>query len=248
MVDTSEAPSVADSEHWEAAIDNIPNDLRVLYAPFVANLTLATRINLYKILDSLDWTYEFCEIVLDNMKHVSQYLTTYVEYGIKLDVSRRPLFFHACKSLVEPQLCQFLGEASFEVVENFMELGFYLNQHELSLMFELITKLSVQQLNDIIHHVDEPFAKHCRLCKSKRLYALETRLYNGQIDDVHATMPGTLSLYEKADVWKADNDEKFFTFNYDACVIMWRKEIVDLMAICDNCLNEVHCASSEVAR
>lgn len=235
-------------EQWESSIDNIPGDMRSLYAPFVAELTLNTRINLYKTLDSLGWTEEFCQIVLDTMAKVSDYLETFVNYAVELDVSRRPLFFHWCNTLEEPQLRQLLAEVDFEIVENYMELSFYLSKYELAIMFELISKLSIQELDSIIHQVDEPMAKHCNLCKSKRLFALETRLYNGQMDGLHATMPGTMALYEKADVWKADNDENFFTFNYDAGVILWRKQLVDLMKICDECLNEVHRASSEVAR
>lgn len=240
--------SAEESERWEAAIDNIPHELRLKYAPFVADLTLATRIKLYKVLDSLDWTYDFCRIVLNVMGHVRKYLEIFVNYSINLSVSRRPLFFYVCKTLEEPQISQLLTQVKYDVVENFMELAFYIDSKELQLMFELMSKLSVQELDAIIHRVDEPMAKHCNLCKSKRLYSLESRLFNGQMNDVHAQMPGTLALYQKADVWKADNDEKFFTFNYEAGVILWRKQIVDLMKICDACLNEVHRASSEVAR
>jgi hypothetical protein len=248
MAEESSVISLDENEHWEASIDNIPHELRLKYAPFVADLTLATRINLYKVLDSLDWTEEFCRIVLDVMGHVRIYLETFVNYSMNLALSRRPLFFHVCKTLQDPQLGQLLTGVKYDVVENYMELAFYIDSYELLMMFELMNKLSVQELDSIIHRVDEPMAKHCNLCKSKRLYALETRLYNGQIDEYHAQIPGTVSLYEKADVWKADNDEKFYTFNYDAGVILWRKQIVDLVKICDACMNEVHRASSEVAR
>ena len=61
-------------------------------------------------------------------------------------------------------------------------------------------------------------------------------------------MPGILPLYEKAEIWQADNDLKFYTFNYERNIILWRKEIVDLIKICDKCLMEVHLASSEVNR
>lgn len=61
-------------------------------------------------------------------------------------------------------------------------------------------------------------------------------------------LPGIIPLYEKAEIWQADNDLRFFTFNYERNLVLWRKEIVDLVKICDKCLIEVHAASSEVNR
>jgi hypothetical protein len=61
-------------------------------------------------------------------------------------------------------------------------------------------------------------------------------------------LPGILPLYEKAEIWSADNDDHFFTFDYERKLIRWRREVVDLVKICDKCLHDVHRASSQIAR
>mmetsp|Transcript_6180 Transcript_6180/g.9319 ORF Transcript_6180/g.9319 Transcript_6180/m.9319 type:complete len:639 (+) Transcript_6180:56-1972(+) len=237
-----------ESDIWETCIENIPLEIQDEYAPVVAGLTLNTRINLYKILDSLDYTLEYCTIVLTTLNTVKQYIETFINYTIQLDVSRRPLFFYFCCHLKEKHLSDLLTVISYDLVYKLMELAYYLDKKELTLMLELIHELTIEELDVVINLSDEPLAKHCRLCRSKRLYAMEYRLHNSQVDEIHANIPGMASQYEKADVWRADNDGGLYTFNYERGVIMWRKEIVDLVRICDTCLHEVHAANSNVAR
>jgi hypothetical protein len=262
------------SEQWELCIENIPGDLQYQYAPFVAGLSFIVRVHLYQILESLNYSEEYCSIVLDVMKYVKSNCDRFIQIGHSLHVTRRPLYFYICRSLRDPQLTEFLSQTPVEIVTKLMEIAFYISESDVKNMIHLILDLSVQEFNLLIDLCNEPFAKHCRLCRSKKSYQLEYRLLHEQISDVrtspsllshlclslslslclslslqaHCTLPGILPLYEKAEIWQADNDSKFYTFNYERGVILWRRDVVDLIKICDKCLIEIHAASSEVAR
>lgn len=56
-------------------------------------------------------------------------------------------------------------------------------------------------------------------------------------------MVGVLPLYAKAQEWRAD-DEKGFHFDMDSGTVMWYREIVDMVRICDVCLQDVFAAAS----
>jgi hypothetical protein len=183
------------SEQWELCIENIPGHLQNLYAPFVAGLSFIVRVRLYQILESLHYTEEYCSIVLDVMKYVTSADTQlqreqkgncdqFIQFGYQLDVTRRPLYFYICRSLQNPQLTEFLTQTSFEIVQKLIEIAFYISEEEVKIMIQLILDLSVREFFSLIQLSNESFAKHCRLCRSKRSYNLEFRLIHQQIPDV----------------------------------------------------------------
>lgn len=173
------------SEQWELCIDNIPIEIRLEYAPFVSGLSFIIRVKLYQILDSLNYTKEYCLIILDVMKYVGiNNCDNFIKYGIKLNVTRRPLFFYLCRSLKNPQLTEFLTLISFEIIYKIMEISFYITENDVNTMINLIHDLTVNEFYNLINLSNESFAKHCRLCRSKRNYQLEYRLLHEQITDV----------------------------------------------------------------
>jgi hypothetical protein len=120
----------------------------------------------------------------------------------------------------------------------FLELLYKLTQEETIYLIEIRKHLDLDDrevmLDQIVHQMsfrellqslsdcEDPAAKHCRLCRVKRLEALEFRLlHEGQMPDGMLKVPGCMPLVEKADVWKAE-DERNYTFDVvrlDPCTI-----------------------------
>ena len=128
-----------------------------------------------------------------------------------------------------------------------IQVARHLSDSEIENMGEIINNLSVQELIDMLKKCNEPFAKLCRLCRTKKLKSLETRLIHNQIPDYIPKMTSTISLYDQAEVWQAD-DEQGFTFDSYEGKIYYYYEVVDLVQICDNCLQDTHKAVTNFGR
>jgi hypothetical protein len=84
---------------------------------------------------------------------------------------------------------------------------------------------------------------------------LETRLLNEDSSEPNEQIPktilrvtGCLPIYSKAQTWSAQ-DEKMFRFDVEKGKIYFRKELVDLVRICEKCLQDVHeCAANDTNR
>ncbi len=67
-------------------------------------------------------------------------------------------------------------------------------------------------------------------------------------EQIHSQLPGMVEIYEKkTEIWSADN-ESSFRFDERKSIIYWKSHVVDLIQICDECLNEAYRAASEVGR
>ena len=174
--------SDAELEKWESSIENIPSDIQVLYAPLVAGLTIKTRINLYKILDALGWSRVSCATMLNVLNRVGEALMpAVVEIGISLNWTRLPLLLNICSSIDEPQLSEFLTECFPHITLPLVDIAYYLNDADSKVFIDLLHHLSVTELDRILKICDEPFAKHCRLCRTRRAHAMEFRLHHDQL-------------------------------------------------------------------
>jgi len=228
----------------------IHESCRMKYIRMVGGLTYATRINLYKTLASLDWSEFYCAFMLTLFDHVGlERRELLVNTVITLYSNRRPLYLDLIYKLKEPQLNEFLCVIPLELAQHFIEVCYYLSpfDKEFATFLELVLSLSFQEVHNIMTYSDESHAKQCRLCRMKRLHTLEYRMQQGQILPEHGDTPGMLVKYETSDNWRADG-EHFFTFDYENCVVFWRKKQVDLVKICDGCLNDTHRAMAEVNR
>jgi hypothetical protein len=175
-----------DNSQADEAIENIPEHLRVLYAPLVAGLAFLTRVNLYKILQSLLWTEEYCAIILDVLKytHSCEVIEPFVTFGESLHVSRRPVYFYVVRALQQPHLSEFLERTPYEIIFEIIELANCSPLDEVNTMIHLIHDYTVVGFFRLVKHSDEPFAKHCRLCRVRKIYTLEYRLGKSQITEV----------------------------------------------------------------
>ena len=82
-----------------------------------------------------------------------------------------------------------------------------------------------------------------RLCRNRKLYALHLRLEHNQVPAGRLPLVGSMGLYDKAEIWTVD-DEKGFRFDIDNGIVYWEREIVDLVRICDTCLQDLFAAAS----
>jgi hypothetical protein len=123
----------------------------------------------------------------------------------------------------------------------------FLSEHELDILIRLTDYLGLAEVLKMLESVKEPWADKCRLCRKRKLYDLHTRLENEQVPPGHYEVVGVMPLYDKAQKWVAD-DEKGFHFNTETGTCYWEREIVDLVCICDNCLQDVFAAASCCSR
>lgn len=120
------------------------------------------------------------------------------------------------------------------------------------MMIRLINYLGFTEILKILDQCDEPAAKMCRLCKMKRLQALEFRMINNQktngFSDVDLHKPFLQKdICGKPDIWQ-QQDEKEFTFDPKKRKIYWRKQLVDINRICTECISDVYGALSNSNR
>ena len=124
--------------------------------------------------------------------------------------------------------------------------------HELAMMIRLINYLGFDEVLKILDQCEEPAAKMCRLCKTKRLQALEFKMINNQntpgFSDVDLHKPFLQKdICGKPDIWQ-QQDEKEFTFDTKKRKVYWRKQLVDINRICTECISDVYGALTNNAR
>ena len=128
-----------------------------------------------------------------------------------------------------------------------IELARFLVPTELELMFQYIDELSIVDVMQTMNLVEDPFVKACRLCRTRRIYALEHRLLYDQVPPKMIKVTGALAIYDKAETWMAA-DEKQFTIDHENGKVLWQKNVVDLTRICDKCLVDAHGACTSDGR
>lgn len=173
-----------DSEVWEAAIENIPEELYETYAPIVAGFCMKTRMTLFKILFILDWTVENCANILKVINHCGgSKIDVVMEKIFGLSKSRIIPFILTITQIYDPQLEEFVVTSPPEMFNRFVELIYYGDSQEVKILVELMSKMSVAEIYKILQKCDEPLAKHCRLCRVKRISKLEFKMLNRQFPD-----------------------------------------------------------------
>jgi len=140
-----------------------------------------------------------------------------------------------------------LNRLTGKQLDESIELARFLIPTELELMFQYVDELSIMDVMKCMIAVEDPFVKACRLCRTRRIYALEHRLLYDQVPAKMIKVTGALAIYDKAETWMAQ-DEKQFTIDHDNGRVLWQKNVVDLMRICDKCLQDAHGACTSDGR
>lgn len=237
-------------ERWEKiAKQKLPPDLKKPFLDYLSNYSGGIRMPAYKMMDSLLWDHarlvEFyavlCKVPRDTMSPLVALLESFVPYNL---VVLCLYFMHELKDFQVEELVMRVDRNDAHLL---FQVCRHIPQPEKDAFVELNNRLSLRDIIILLKRCDEPMAKGCALCRTRRMHALEQRMLNSQIPDGMIHMPGAMPLYVKTQEWAAD-DEKGFTFNSDTAEIFWYKQPVDLIQICDKCLLDVNQAITNNGR
>ena len=252
------------TEYWENTINELlPKDLFPTYAVLVATMKMTTRIKLLQLLDILLWAHEKCVVIYDVLhREPSEVLRgNWVDASHTMAHFKIDLYIYITSNLKKHTTFTEFVTCKENVFQRLLDVAFYLSKNELDNMIYLMQELSVVEVNAILDRTNEPMAKQCRLCRSKRIHHLEVKLYNNQADPHNITsfLPGLAregnhcgsgsGNAARLDMWVAD-DESGFTFDVtgEGAIFWMRDTRVDMISICDTCLMEVHKASACITR
>jgi hypothetical protein len=235
-----------EAEQWDLSFARIPIELQPKYEPLLGGMVAGKRIQVYVLIDKLGWDLMLCDqlyVALKSCQPRSQDNLIDVLSEMELVVTLK----HAVELL--PRFsAEVLEELLMRIDKSYVasilgNITRFLDEHELGIFLTLTDYLSLSEVLKMLEIVKEPWADKCRLCRKRKQYALHMRLEHRQIPAGHHEVVGVMPLYDKAQKWAAD-DEKGFHFDTESATCYWEREIVDLVRICDNCLQDVFAAAS----
>lgn len=243
------------NEKWQASINNIPECVREDFRQIMKAYSVFTKIKLYKLLDEFNWSVKDSSILLHILTVAKKANTT---------VERVDWWFDKMKQYQESGYInfafhEFMGVAADSVLEEVfndvdddyldrcMELARFLDPTESRLMQQYLSELSIREVMDSYDACDDQFIKACRLCRTRRIVKLENRIVQDQVPPKMIRVTGALPIYDKTEMWAADDEKGFF---FDAAVgevyFLNKRNKVDLVKICDTCLSDVFgCITSD---
>lgn len=235
-----------EAEKWEAAIVNIPEALFSSYEPLLQALPAIRRAQILKMLDAMEWKLEKCQQMLTTLTQVPKLMIEtvidiLVAYPFTLALSHAINFFPRLTPDVVMEVLNDIPPDTFLHVTT--EVTRHLEDSDLDTLAALSARLSFRYMMGLLEDVKEPWADKCRLCRVRRLYKLSDRMCSGQVPPGLPEITGVLPLYDKAEIWAAD-DEKGFRFDEARGRVYWQRELVDLERICRDCLMDVNQAAS----
>lgn len=229
-------------ERWEKlGKQKLPVEIRQPFLDFLSNYSAGVRMPVYKMMNYLQWDNDrlselysiLSKMPRDVMPFVVALLETFTADALVI------LVLYIMNELKDYQVQELVMQTSRSDVHLLIQVCRHLPTQEKVGLIELSNRLPFHDILILLKRCNEPMAKGCALCRTRRLHALEQRMLNAQIPEGTIHMPGALPLYAKAEQWSAD-DEKGFTFNSDTAEIFWYKQPVDLIQICDKCLLDVN--------
>jgi hypothetical protein len=242
------------NEKWEKSIVNIPEQYRGAFKIVIEKYSVFIKIKMYKLLDLLKWTEEASAKLL-HILHVARDLQV---GNAKIDwwfdkmagytaEGNLAFVFSFLTTIDDKVLQEIFLSLSDEDLDKCIELARFLDPVELGLMHQYIFELTIVDVLRAMDEAHDPFAKACRLCRTRKLYALELRLVHDQVPPKMIRVTGALPLYDKAEKWAAA-DENLFTLDPEKGQVMWCKQRVDMTRICDQCLADCFAACTSDGR
>ena len=224
---------------WEKCIVEVPECFRQGYLDTMLEYSTMRKISVYKLLALLEWNSKSAEdllallqiVPMERLDYFMAVLNKYNGEG-KLAFSFR--FFCVFEKHV---VLEILYELPEDQLDRAINMGRFLEPVPLNLFVDFINQLGVKEVLQLITECDEPMVKHCRLCRSRRVFNLENRLIHDQVPKGMIRVTGALAIYEKTEMWSR-SDEMNFTFDHAKGLIFWNKVPVDMMRICDKCLSD----------
>ena len=230
-------------ERWEkTGKEKLPSDLKEIYLKYLSNFSGFIRMPVFKMMDTLQWDHqklvELYEILMkiprDTMPPMISLLESFIPYNIVL------ICFNLLYHFKDYQIEELVMQIERNDAHLLIQVCRHIPQPETDALIELVNRLKIKDIIYLLKKYNEPFAKHCELCRKRRLHELEQHMLHEQVPKDLIKVTGTLSLYtNNIETWKAD-DEKGFTFDINTANIYYQKYLIDLIQICDKCLYDVN--------
>lgn len=245
------------NERWEKSITLVPGEVRPDYELLLSSYSTFLKIKLFKFLDLMSWDLDSCRHLL-RILHIARDCLDPSQEGSRVDWYFDKLMSYQAAGYME-SIFFFFSRLHNKVIDELfrlttdenlskvVELARFLPPLELDLMVRFVYELSIVEVLDILEECDEPWVNACRLCRLRRISNLELRMRHDQIPNKMIRVTGALPIYDKAEVWTAD-DEKSFTFDSESGDVYWQNSLVDLMRICEKCLVDCHGAVTSDGR
>lgn len=241
---------VEETEKWDKSVDLIPQDLQNDFRSIFQTLPSKNKIQVLKMLGSMSWMGIYCSNVRKILHNTPADLRSSMVEIIFSYLSPKQLLDHVITlfSQLEALLCvELIVNLSRDDVKNLTDVTQFFDHDDLFTFVLLVHQLSIRDMLEMFKNCKDPMSKHCKLCKSRRLRKLETRLLNGQVPPGVVPIAAMVPLYDTAEVWTCD-DEQLFKFDLERFKIFWNRELVDLVKICDKCVFDVNRAASSESR
>ena len=229
----------------ESNFANLSPEIREHYKTVLDAQSVNQRLLVYGMLASADWNRVVCENMLQVLLNTPNDPQHFHEMTSIIESFRkeiRILFLSIFSKTHQECIHEILTTLPKDALYSLMEVARHLELRDIDYMIQLIHDLTISEVVAIIDHCNEPFAKHCRLCRVRRMSELEFRMNNKQVPDGVDMLPGMVETYHQPEVWTAKEDLGF-TFDVLNGLVFWRGTQVDMIRICDKCVVDVHNAS-----
>ena len=232
----------AEAVALEEKFNHISDDVRLGFVEVLKKQSLTGRIFLYKLLNAVDWARQTCIDCLNILQRVPHELySTYTNILDSFEPHLMVVFIDVFAKTNDTVIMEILTKLPLHELHKLMQVARHHDEMDKVKLRELVEALTIMHTIEIIDHCNEPMAKHCRLCRSKRLGEMEFRMNNKQIPQGPPLVTGMVETYHKPEVWTAP-DEAEYTFDLDHRTCYWRGNLVDTVRICTPCLSELHAA------
>lgn len=236
-------------DQWtRSAEENIPLSLKDSLLGLLKKFPGLQRMPAYHLMSHYEWNEEKLSVLSDVLNKIPQdkilitidFLLSLVEFNL------HNLGLKIFKTLRSEFIIEWTSVISLEDAHYLIQVARHLPVVELDLMIFTIHELNIQEMIKMMKHIIEhPESRKCELCRQRRAYTLEYRIRTNQIPAKHLPTLGIVDYLAKDEqIWSTD-DEKLFSFDTTKGQIFWNKNfVVNLVEICNKCLQEAHGAIS----
>lgn len=143
------------------------------------------RIPLYNIMLFLDWDEQLVGYFIGLLIKIDAALVhRFVDImGSQIPRNLLHLFLKTFSVLKLERIEELIQSVSSNEIRTLVQILRHCTQYDQEQCAELVNSLSFRETIHMIGKCDEPLSNKCRLCKSRRLHALETRLINNQVPE-----------------------------------------------------------------
>lgn len=238
-----------EAEELEKAIEIIPTALKTPFKELIDQFQVTRKILIYRVLNYLNYEEKWLQKLYSVMTRLSiDDNNTTIDLLVDFyEVNLVTLMLTVLDSIDTLKVREIIDIIPKDDIHHLMQVARHISPKELEIMISLINELCTTEVIKMVKHCDEPFAKHCRLCRQRRENAIQQRMVHNQFPEGMVRVAGALPIYDRSELWRAD-DERNFSFDGATGVVKYFHYEVDLVRICDNCLSDVNHAMTNFGR